>query len=143
MLCYTKLNNHALLKYLDEQEFQAIQNIAKIENYANDQIIISIGERNRDILFIKSGNVQVSVNLKGKIINVTKLNQGEFFGEMNFILPLRRTANIKSNGDSVIHRYPYSELCAFLKNHNLIAAKIFCAINEFQASKLIDTLNQI
>lgn len=144
MSIYKTENSNALLKYLDKQEEEKVMQITKKETYTSGQNIIETGDRNRDILLIEHGEVEVVIqNDKTNAQSIAKLETGEFFGEMNFVLPIRRTATIRAIGEVIIQRYGYSELCTLLKEEPLIASKIFSAINEFQTQKMHNTIEQV
>jgi CRP-like cAMP-binding protein len=126
----TAMTKHPLYRYLSVEETSRLQAIAKKQNYKANDTLISIGNRSRDIICIQSGNVSVRiVDSEGNPVEVANLNQGSLIGEMNFIIPTRRTANVVALSDVEAEILPYNQLCDLLRAEPLLASKVFAALN--------------
>ena len=130
-----------VFKYLDKNEIEKVSSICKQCVFQENIIVFSAGDRNRDILVIEAGIIDVLlVDAKGNDYIVTQLTDGDVIGEMNFILPLRRTASIKTRTKTKIVTIPYQEFVVLISNEVEISVKIFKAINEILAEKLQNTI---
>ncbi len=133
--------NHDFYKDFSPEERKLLQQIEVIEDYPSEQMIISIGERNRDILFIKSGTADIiTTDISGQDKVIGEISSGEILGEMNFVIPLRRTASIRAKTHTSVIRYPYKSLCQLLLSEVYLGARFLKAINECQSIKLYHTL---
>ena len=140
-MIYQLKNNDPLLKYLDRKEEAKLENIQIIESYKDNDIIITLGDRNRDILIIYKGNTSILIlNEAGEELKIAELPAGEIIGEQNFVIPVRRTANVRAVDDVMVCRYPYNRLIDLLRKEPMIAAKIFAAINDVMASRITKTI---
>ena len=143
MSIYKIRNTNPLLKYLDKNELKKIDEIKQTEKYHNDELIVTLGNRNRDIMIINKGIVAILIiNENGKEINVATLPEGEIIGELNFVIPVRRSANVKAINNVEICRFPYKKFTELLKTEPLIASKIFAAVNDSLAEKMMRTINK-
>ncbi|PKN78935.1 MAG: hypothetical protein CVU48_06815 [Candidatus Cloacimonetes bacterium HGW-Cloacimonetes-1] len=128
-------NEHPLYCYLDAAEILEMKAIAQKITYVAHEPIIQIGQRNRDILCLEEGIVSVQVEASdGAVFEVTRLSEGSLIGEMNFVIPSRRTANVVALNEVLVSVYPYQELVAILQKRPDLAHKIFAALN-FQLLK--------
>lgn len=144
MSIYKTMNDNALLKYLTKKERTIIAAIQRQEEYKDNEIIITLGNRNRDILTTEIGFVAIYIlDEEGKEKKIAELPPGVIIGEQNFVIPVRRSATVKAIGKVKIIRYPYEDMIKLLRKEPLIAAKIFSAINTSLVEKVIRTINQL
>jgi len=136
------VRNNKLLADFTDEEIHIINEVIKIENYSNTEPIIVLGERNRDILTIVSGQVSVWYFINEKHVEVAKLAEGTIIGDMNFIIPTRRTANVSAIDEVKIIRFPYKEMLTLLLEHSSIANKFFAAINVGMCAKTNETIDK-
>ena len=143
MSIYQQQNLNPLLKYLAQNEMDKIAPIIKTEKYQDGALIILLGDRNRDILIIEQGSAAIIIlNENGDEKQVAELPQGEIIGDQNFVIPVRRTANVKAVGEVEVSRFPYNEMTELLRKETLIASKIFAAINDSIAEKMMRTMEK-
>ncbi|MCD4819284.1 MAG: cyclic nucleotide-binding domain-containing protein [Candidatus Cloacimonetes bacterium] len=143
MSIYRQLNTNPLFKYLNEDELKKIAEIEQSESYKDNDPIFSLGDRNRDIMIIQKGTVAVLIiNENGEEVNVASLPEREIIGELNFVIPVRRSANVKAIQNVEICRLPYDKFTELLKSELVVASKIFTAINNSLAEKLMRTINR-
>ena len=143
MSIYQQKNHNPLLKYLDKDEMELITPLIKTEKYRDGELIIFLGDRNRDILIINKGLAAILIlDEKGMEKRVAELPKGEIIGDQNFVIPVRRTANVKAVGEVEVSRFPYHEMINLLRKEILIASKIFAAINDSLAEKMMRTMEK-
>lgn len=132
---------HPLLRYLSDSEVAMIKAIAREVDFEAGDLLIQTGERSRDLVCIDSGSVAVMVQTPdGQVKQVSELGSGSLIGEMNFVIPSRRTADVVAVTPTRITVFPYLGLTDLLKGHPVLAAKIFQAINEALVTKYLNML---
>lgn len=125
-----KLNSHPLYCFLLPEEISLLKAVGKSVTFVAHEKLISIGERTRDIICLEEGTVSVQVeDIDGGVHEVARIHEGNLVGEMNFIVPTRRTANVVALTEVDTLVYPYHELCNLLENNPGLAAKVFAALN--------------
>ena len=135
------LNDHPLLRYLTEEEISLVRSACIKKIYEPGDILIDLGQRNRDIISLDEGSVSIQIEtLGGMLTEVAQTHQGNVIGEMNFVIPTRRTANVIALTKVRTTIFPYQELTQLLNRQNTIAYKIFAAINLSLAEKYITML---
>jgi len=133
---------HPLYDGLSTQEIAKLKAIAKRQSYKANDTLISIGNRSRDILCIEQGSVSVRItDSEGNPVEVASLKEGNLIGEMNFIIPTRRTANVVALSDVHAEILPYDKLCKLLTTEPLLASKVFAALNRQLSAKYVGMLN--
>jgi CRP-like cAMP-binding protein len=135
---YQDLNTHPLKRFLTPEEVCVIDATAECLSYESGDKIISINSRNRDIMCLDRGSASVQIeSIDGENIEVATLSAGSLLGEMNFVVPTRRTANVLAKCQLQVTVYPYRSLTELLRQNPIIAAKVFAAINLSMAHKYI------
>jgi len=130
------LNEHPLLCFLDKAEIAKLNTIAIGKDFMAHDTIIRVNDRSRDLICIDEGSVSVQVEkIDGSIIEMARLHDGSLIGEMNFIIPTRRTANVVSITEIYATIYPYQRMMELFRDETAIAAKVFAALNVSLASK--------
>ncbi|MDP8315249.1 MAG: cyclic nucleotide-binding domain-containing protein [Candidatus Celaenobacter antarcticus] len=143
MNIFIRENDNELLKYLNAQELKQVEKIAKKESYTSGSFILEERDKNRDIFVIKKGSVSICFIDEDKNEKyITTLFTGETFGEINFIIPVQRTAYVKALEDVEISRFPYYELLQFLKDDISICAKICASLNDSLAKRVVRTTQE-
>ncbi|HPY96647.1 MAG TPA: cyclic nucleotide-binding domain-containing protein [Candidatus Cloacimonadota bacterium] len=129
---------------LTTEQISVLQATEQTKQHAINDIIISIGDRNRDMMVIESGEVSIiTIDNSGNELIIATLAQGDIIGEMNFVIPLRRTATIKAKTPTTIISYPYNELCQLIQKEPLLGARLLKTINKLLSEKLYKTLLQL
>jgi len=135
---------HPLLCFLDADEIPLITSIARSLDYEAGELLISTGDRSRDLICIDAGSVAVMVQTPdGQVKQVSQLGAGSLIGEMNFVIPSRRTANVVAVTPTRITVFPYQALTELLRKHPELATRIFAAINQALATKYLNMINKM
>ncbi len=136
------LNSHPLFALLTEAEIAFLSEFGHTQRFVPQDSLIRIGERTRDVLCIVEGSVSVQIeDASGGIIEITRLHQGSLIGEMNFIIPTRRTANVVALTEVKAGIFPYQEFCTLLAGDPILATKIFAALNLQLTGKYLNMLS--
>ena len=68
--------------------------------YFDGEVVVEEGERSRDMFVIQSGVVRISKRVKTREVELARLSQGDFFGEMSLLESLPRDATAKAVGET-------------------------------------------
>ncbi|MDD2227972.1 MAG: cyclic nucleotide-binding domain-containing protein [Candidatus Cloacimonetes bacterium] len=136
-----KHNAHPLYCYLDDDEITLLKSVTVSQSYAAEETIIQAGNRSRDIICVEKGKVSIRIDGEdGKLLEVARIDEGNLIGEMNFVIPTRRTANVIALSKVQADIFPFQELCELLKTEPTLAYKVFAALNLQLRDKFIAML---
>lgn len=68
--------------------------------YFDGEIIVAEGERTRDMFVIQRGSVRITKHVGQREVELAKLGQGDFFGEMSLLESLPRDATAHAVGET-------------------------------------------
>jgi CRP-like cAMP-binding protein len=78
--------------------------------------IVSEGEPGRSMYIVHSGELVVSkIAESGRVIRMTRLGPGDFFGEMTLIEPQNRSATVVAETSTVLYELTAQNLYAYYK----------------------------
>jgi CRP-like cAMP-binding protein len=100
-----------------------------IRSYQPDQWVIREGEYDTEIFRIVSTDRGLEVSKKGHKLTVLQ-NQGEFFGEMAAILNEKRSASVRSLGNSILEVYPGAHLQKIFTDYPQVSMRIISALSQ-------------
>lgn len=130
-----KIRQVTILSNLSEAEIKELLEFASFHDTAPDEVIFREKDYGTSIYMLISGCVKICrQTANGVEYEITRLNEGEFFGEMSFLDNSVRSANAVSVTGSMLisldeerfkrfsHRYSYAAF-RFLKNISLESQK--------------------
>lgn len=125
-----KHNDHPLFCYLNSFESDIVKPAVHSKTYAAHERLINIGDRGRDIICLLEGSVSVQVeDIEGNIKEIVRIHSGNLVGDMNFVIPTHRTANVVALTEVEAELISFDELCTILKEHASIACKVFAGLS--------------
>lgn len=124
----------------NDEEWNKVQAIANYKTFQAEDLIIKEGERDRSLLIIKNGNVKVLVHHNDKPIIVATLSAGSIIGELNFTIPLHRSADVVAMDNTEVLIFNYHDLCEMLDADDNLAVKFFQGINMLLTERIYGTL---
>lgn len=144
MNIFVRQNDNELFKYLTADEIAKINTIKENVIIQSQDYVIQEKDISRDIFIIHKGHVSVYyIDSNGNEKEIASLYEGEAIGEINFILPVGRTAYIKAAKKVELFCYPYQDLIELLKNDMTLAAKIFASLNDMLAKRIVRTTQKM
>lgn len=136
----TALKNNILFKDLTTQELQLVQNIVNVRNYQKGEVVFQYGEAGVGMYIIVSGSADISLN--GKFI--TKLKEGDFFGEIALVEENgRRTADTISAEESVLIGFFKPDLFEVTSRNPDAGVKILFRLAQVLGTRLLETTTLI
>ncbi|WP_045215220.1 Crp/Fnr family transcriptional regulator [Desulfonatronovibrio magnus] len=112
-----------------EHEQNDMHFVGEIRSYTENQWVIQEGQEDTDIFRIVSSDKGLEVSRSGHKL-ATLNTPGEFFGEMAIILGEKRTASVRSLGNSILEVYPGHQLQNILADYPGIAMRIIKAMSQ-------------
>jgi CRP-like cAMP-binding protein len=114
-----KIYKMSIFQYLDDNEKKLLLNIADYFEYRKDEKIISQGEVSYCFYAVISGRLNVTINGEsGKQIQISTINEGDFFGETGiFTDGQKRTANVSPIDTAQILRIGRDDFFAFIRTY--------------------------
>lgn len=112
----------------DDNELKKLADITTTKVYQPEDLIIKEGERDRSLLLVNKGIVKVVISKDGQQQTIP-LPAGVIVGELNFTIPLHRTADVRALEETEVIIFNYHDLCQLLVSDDDLAIKLFNAIN--------------
>ena len=115
-----------LFKGLSPEGIASFAGIAREAKTEPGQVVYESGGAGDSLYVIVEGTFAVRVkDESGDEVDVANLKKGSYFGEMEVIGGMNRTAAVVSLGDGRCYRFDASELLALLKRDNALAAHFY------------------
>jgi cAMP-dependent protein kinase regulator len=82
------------------EERHEVINRFTMKEYKIGEDVIREGDAGDSIFLIKSGQVKITINKEGKVIDLAELNAGDFFGEIALVTGQPRTATVTAKTEA-------------------------------------------
>jgi hypothetical protein len=126
-----------LLEILPKEEQDAVVREMVLESYDEGDVIISEGEPGTSMYLIASGEVKVYTrSATGERVYLSKLGEGDFFGEVSVLTGKPRTATITACQHSELLRLDKEKLDQILTRH----PKVRLVIDDFYKKRANHTV---
>lgn len=109
---------------LTEAEMQAISVYAYEERFENEATIFSEGDPATEFYIIESGQIIIHVNKSGKPEAISKLDSGDFFGELALLDKNTRESTAIAAGKTVLWTLSHDEFSKLLADDPILANKL-------------------
>lgn len=124
------LRKTALLKDLTDTEFKMFMEYAYVVHYSIKQTIIKEGDTDNSLYFILEGDVRVYRKQEnGQEVELGRLTQGDFFGELSLLDQNPRSASISAFTDAVLFKMEAEDFLGFTAVHPSLLYKVLKAIS--------------
>ena len=121
-----ELAENELFKGLTAEQLASFAAIAREVKLEPGQVVYEGGAAGDSLYAIAAGNFIVRMkDDSGDEVDVATLKPGSYFGEMEIIGGMNRTAGIVSDGEGRCYRFEVSELLALLKQNAVLAAHFY------------------
>ncbi|MFA6002431.1 MAG: cyclic nucleotide-binding domain-containing protein [Elusimicrobiota bacterium] len=92
-----------------------------LESWPAGVEVLREGDAGEDFFVVYSGELSVRRNVgKTSARTVGRLESGDFFGEIGFLLKSARSATVRTESECHLFRFPSEEFAAMLKRHKLL-----------------------
>jgi CRP-like cAMP-binding protein len=103
--------------------------LGDIRSYGPGEMVIREGEDDTEIFRIVSADKGLEVSRDGHRLAVLN-SSGDFFGEMATVLNEKRTATVRSLGNSILEVYPGARLQNILTDYPDVSMRIITALSK-------------
>lgn len=129
LLTVDNLKTNSLFKYISDATLQSILKLLKVESYSPDIVIFQEHTRGDRFYLIIEGKIKISKVTKHGIETVIAvLGKDDFFGEMELLDDLPRSARTSSVDHTVIASMSLQDLDTLVKTNHIIALNMLKAI---------------
>lgn len=130
------INKSPLFRNMRKWEIKKTILIGDVQTYEAGQKIISQGEIGREMFLLLDGQISVSVNSHdGTTKHITKLNEGDVFGEVGLVSEQERTADIIAETSTKVLKLEWESLERIGKFLPTISSKLFLNIAKILGSR--------
>lgn len=147
----TILSNNILFRNLSRKELKFIENIIHIRKFRAGEIIFRQNETGVGMYIIVKGTVDISIiddifleRDKEKEVVVTRLEPGDFFGELSLIEEVsKRSASATAAEDTVLIGFFKPDLLEILERSPSTGVKVIFRLAEVLGRRLKETTEKI
>jgi diguanylate cyclase (GGDEF)-like protein len=134
------LGEVGIFSTLDNEQRAFVYSLMRLSLCRKDEILFEEGSSGDEMFIVIQGLVNIEVTLSdGKKFEITRINAGNFFGEMSIIEQLPRSATCSALADSVFLRLKAGEFLSLLEKHPEAAVKILYGMLGITAERLANT----
>jgi len=145
------LSENVLFKDLTPKELRFVEQIVHERHYRKGEYVFQQGEVGVGMYIIAKGSVDISlydsqplVGDQAKQVFVTKLEAGDFFGELSLVEEnSRRSASAIAGEDSVLIGFFKPDLMEILERSPTTGIKIIFRLSEILGRRLKETTDKI
>jgi CRP/FNR family transcriptional regulator, cyclic AMP receptor protein len=135
-----ELGSTELFAGLDGDSLAAFAGIATETRFGPEQTVYETGAAGDSMYVIVEGVFAVRVKDEhGEEVDVAQLKPGSYFGEMEVVGGMNRTAAIVSEADSRAYRFDAAALVALLKRNEKLAAHFYREVSKGLIKRLKNT----
>ena len=124
----TLLRQLELFQGIDEDALRLIADQMTEQPFADEEIVFREGDPGDRLFVLLSGTIHVYVERDSKVISYSRLQAGEFFGEMAIIDAKPRSATVRAEGPSVCLTLSRQGFLDLLQQHPLIALRMMTSL---------------
>lgn len=121
-----ELGYSSLFKGLGPDHLAQFAGIATEARFEPEEVVYQTGTAGDSMYVIVEGSFAVrTIDDNDEEVDIVSLKPGSYFGEMEVIGGINRTAAIVSEGDGRCYRFDASELLSLLKRNDHLAAHFY------------------
>lgn len=112
----SKIDKISIFQYLDENDKKMLLKFAHYFEYDKDERIVTQGEVSYCFYAVISGHLNVTINGEnGKQVQISSINEGDFFGETGIFYDGQRTANVSALDTAQVLMIGRNDLFTFIR----------------------------
>lgn len=130
------LKNNILFKDLTPLELNLVQNIVNVRQYQKGESVFKYGEAGVGMYLIVSGSIDISLEQR----HITKLKDGDFFGEIALVEENgRRTATAEATDETTLIGFFKPDLMEVTNRNPAAGVKILFRLSQVLGTRLLET----
>ncbi len=136
----TELGETELFADLDADHTEKFGTIANSVSFGPEDVVYAAGSAGDSLYVIVEGDFVVRViDEHEEEVDVATLKKGTYFGEMEVVGGMNRTAAVVSAGDGRCYRFDAAKLLALLKENDSLAAHFYKQVSRGLIKRLRNT----
>lgn len=133
-----------IFKTLSKRELTLVRNLVHLRKYQPDEVIFMEGQPGTGMYLITAGQVTITLNYKRENqIELAKLREGDFFGELSLLDESPRSASAVAVGPTELAGFFRSDLMDLIEKAPLLGNKIAMALAEVLGERLRATNREL
>ena len=129
-LTIENLRSNSLFKYISDNDLQKISKTLKEETFSAGTVIFNEHTRGERLFLILDGKVKISkITKSGLETPLAILGKGDFFGEMELIEDLDRSARTTALENTVVAGIANHDFDTLIKTNHIVALNLLKAIS--------------
>lgn len=135
-----------LFKDLTHLELHFLKDFIHLRQYRAGEVVFKQGEAGVGMYIISSGSVDIIIekpNMEQESLPITKLEAGDFMGEMALVGEDRRTATAQAVDDTSVFGFFRSDLAEISRRRPSIGVKIYARLAKILGTRLKEAAKQV
>lgn len=125
--------------YIKKDELDAFLQFIKIVKVDNGDVIIHDGEPSSTLYFVKSGSLLTYIEENGEVIEIGKINPGEYTGEISFYDKGIATASVKAIEPCTLFTLSREDFSSLEEKHPNISSNLLRSISNLIINRTLTT----
>lgn len=122
------LEKHVFQRELSAQDRKSLRGAMRKQSFACGDIIIMEKEQGGELYLLKSGRVDVLLDIAGEQVKLSDLGEGAQLGDMSFIDDTQASATIVACEDCEVYRITRDDLSRMFVYHQSVARDLTFSI---------------
>lgn len=132
-----------LFKHFTEKDLEEVSDKTDILTFDDQEIIVEEGSRSPYLYSVLDGSAVVTVSKEDGEAYICTLGEGEVFGEAGLFTKVKRTANVRSAGQSMVLRIHRESFFTYVNAHPRKGNLVFSLIIYSLLRKLRETNQEL
>jgi CRP-like cAMP-binding protein len=133
-----------IFKNLTKKDLNLVRNLIHMRKYQPEEVIFMEGQPGTGMYLITSGGVNITLNYKRENqIELVRLKDGDFFGELSLLDESPRSATAVAVGQTELAGFFRSDLMDLIEKSPILGNKIVLALAEVLGERLRGTNREL
>ncbi|MBD3167746.1 cyclic nucleotide-binding domain-containing protein [bacterium] len=130
------LSGTPLFRDIPKRDWREIEGLFHKRKFSNDEIIFEIGTPGLGAYAILNGEVRIVGEKKGMLVDLARLKEGAFFGEMSLIDDSPRSATAIAVGETYLIGFFRPQLLELMKTRPKLGVVLMQRLAQIMAERL-------
>lgn len=137
------IERSAMFEGLTKWQAKKLILLANLEERPEGEFIVREGDVGDSMYVIIDGELEVSKNIEGRRVVLSKLVLGDIFGEVALISDVKRTADVIAKSNTRLLRLNWSELENLQRYNPYLSSRLFLNLSRILGQRLKSSLERI
>jgi len=135
-----------LLRYTSDDDDASLLAGAERRAFADGEVILREGERTHSLFILRSGGARVERSHGEFTVEISRLGQGELFGEMGFVEDFAASASVVADGPCEVDAIEEAHVHRLAERDPAFAGRFYRSVAELLSRRLratsVDALSE-